>query len=86
MEQCLIKINFPAEIFSVFRKSPEEFRDELRLTAAVKWYEMGMISQEKAAEVAGVSREDFILSLKRYNVSPFQYTAREILNEAGYDS
>jgi predicted HTH domain antitoxin len=38
----------------------------MRLAAAVKWYEMGIISQEKAAEVAGVSRSDFIFSLARF--------------------
>ena len=53
----------------------------MRLAAAVKWYEMGIISQEKAAEVAGVSRPDFIFSLARFEVSPFQYTADEIEKE-----
>jgi len=47
------------------------------LAAAVKWYEMGIISQEKAAEVAGISRADFF-SLARFVVSPFQYTADEM--------
>ena len=48
------------------------------MAAAVKWYEMGIISQEKAAEVAGISRADFIFSLARFVVSPFQYTADEM--------
>jgi hypothetical protein len=38
-------------------------------------------SQEKAAEVAGVSRSDFIFSLTRFEGSPFQYTAEEIEKE-----
>jgi predicted HTH domain antitoxin len=40
-----------------------------------------MISQEKAAEIAGLNRADFIFSLSRFNVSPFQYTVEEIEKE-----
>src|SRR6266540_690801 len=42
-----------------------------RLAAAVKWYELGMISQSKAAEVAGISRQAFLEALARFKVSPF---------------
>jgi len=38
---------------------------------------MGIIFQEKAEEIAGLSRADFISSLSRFNVSPFQYTTEE---------
>ncbi|MCI0472154.1 MAG: UPF0175 family protein [Ignavibacteria bacterium] len=86
MQTRSVTINFPMEVFSIFKKEPEDFTAELRLTAAVKWFEMGIVSQEKAAEVAGLSREEFILSLKRFGVSPFQYSAREVLEEVGYAS
>ncbi len=84
METKTISMTLPLGAFSVFRKTPEEFSKDIRLTAAAKWYEMGMVSQEKASEIAGVSREDFLLELARFKVSPFQYTAEEILQEAGY--
>jgi len=54
---------------------------ELRLAAAVKWYELGLVSQSKAAEIAGLSCSDFIAELSRYKVSPFQYDADEIISE-----
>ncbi|MBE0426964.1 MAG: UPF0175 family protein [Nitrospirae bacterium] len=76
-----LKFDMPEGAFSALRKSPEEFTKELRLAAAVKWYEMGIISQEKAEEIAGLSRVDFISSLSRFNVSPFQYTTEEITEE-----
>ncbi|MBI3813867.1 MAG: UPF0175 family protein [Nitrospinae bacterium] len=76
-----IKIDMPEGVFSAVRKSPSEFVSEMRLAAAVKWYELGIVSQEKAAEIAGLGRADFIFSLARFNVSPFQYTADEIEEE-----
>jgi len=77
----VLQIDMPETAFSAIRKSPSEFVAEMRLAAAVKWYEMGIISQEKAAEVAGVSRAEFIFSLARFEVSPFQYTADEVEKE-----
>jgi hypothetical protein len=51
------------------------------LAAAVKWYELGMVSQSKAAEIAGLSRSEFISELACFSVSPFQYDADEINRE-----
>jgi predicted HTH domain antitoxin len=69
------------DIFSALRQDPEHFVPELRLAAAVKWYELGIVSQSKAAEIAGLSRSDFIAELTRFKVSPFQYSADEIARE-----
>jgi len=77
----VITIDLPETVFSAIRKSPSEFAAEMRLAAAVKWYEMGVVSQEKAAEIAGQTRADFILSLARFGVSPFQSTADEIMED-----
>lgn len=59
-------------------RDPAGFTSELRLAAAVKWYELGRISQGRAAEIAGVSRAGFIDALGRYGVSPFQETMEEM--------
>jgi len=76
-----LKFEMPDGAFSALRKAPDEFAMELRLAAAVKWYELGIISQEKASQIADLSRTDFIFSLSRFNVSPFQYTADDIEEE-----
>ena len=74
-------IELPEGAFATLRRSPEAFVGEMRLAAAVKWYEMGIMSQGKAAELAGLSRAGFINSLARFNASPFQDTAQELAEE-----
>ncbi len=77
-----LTIDLPEDVFSLLRKSPTEFVGELRLAAAVKCYELGMISQSKASELAGVSRQEFLVALNRLQVSPFQVTPEELAREA----
>ena len=63
-------------------KELEDFARELRLAAAVKWYELKVLSQERAAHVAGLSRAEFLDALGRFRVSPFQYGPDEVWEEA----
>jgi predicted HTH domain antitoxin len=76
-----VMIDIPETSFSILRTTPEIFVRELRLAAAVKWYEIGRISQSKAAELAGVSRVEFLDALSRFNVSPFQTLPEELAKE-----
>ncbi|HLG13728.1 MAG TPA: UPF0175 family protein [Blastocatellia bacterium] len=76
-----ISVELPEGVFSALRQTPDQFVKEMRLAAAVKWYELGLLSQGKAAEVAGLSRSGFIDALSHYHVSPFQYTADELAEE-----
>jgi predicted HTH domain antitoxin len=76
-------IDMPEEALAALRTGPEDFAQELRMAAAVKWYEMRRLSQERAAKIAGVSRAEFIETLHKFGVSPFQSSADEILEEAG---
>ena len=76
-----LTIEMPETAFSPIRKRPSEFAAEMRLAAAVKWYEMEPISQERAAQITGPSRADFILALGRFRVSPFQPTPLEIMED-----
>lgn len=76
-----VMIELPDDAFSVLKVRPDIFVREMRLAATIKWYEMGMISQSKASELAGISRQAFLEALNRFNVSPFQTTPDELLKE-----
>jgi len=66
-----ITLQLPEEVFSALRRSPQEFAREMRLAAAIHWYERGEISQEKAAEIAGLDRTDLLRALAREQENVF---------------
>ena len=74
-------LQFPDDAFSALRRSPAEFADELKHAAVCKWYELGAISQSKAAELLGVSRARLLELLSAYRVSPIQTTPEELRAE-----
>lgn len=66
-----VTLDFPEDVFSALRRSPMEFAAELRLAAAIHWYARGEVSQEKAAQIAGLDRTDFLMALAREEVDAF---------------
>lgn len=52
-----LTMKLPEEVFSALRRPPEELVQELRYAAAIYWYQRGRISQEKAAQIAGLNRK-----------------------------
>jgi predicted HTH domain antitoxin len=66
-----ITLQLDEDVLAALRRSPEEFARELRLAAAIHWYERGELSQEKAAAVAGLDRTDFLRALAREGADAF---------------
>jgi predicted HTH domain antitoxin len=73
-----ITIDIPSEAFSALRQNPDEFAREMLEAALCKWYEQAKISQSKAAEIANLSRFEFLEVLKKHGVSPFQYSSADL--------
>lgn len=81
-DTVLLTLEMPGSVFSALRQEPEAFLHEMRLAAAAKWYETGQVSQSKAAEIAGLSRAEFLTALSRFAVSPFQTSAENLIQES----
>jgi predicted HTH domain antitoxin len=77
-----ITVDIPEGSLASLHKAPESFAREMRIAAAVQYYERRELSQERAAELAGLARLAFVEALGRYGVSLFQTTAAELTREA----
>jgi predicted HTH domain antitoxin len=78
-----ITIEVPDNLPLPFAASDEALARELRLAAAIFWYDRGLISQGKGAELAGLTRVEFIDALGRANVSAIQTSVEELRAEMG---
>ena len=76
-----ITLELDEEVLSALRRSPEEFAREMRLAAAIHWYKRGEVSQEKAAQVAGLDRTDFLLALAREGEDAFAVDFNDLEKE-----
>lgn len=80
-----ITYDLPSSAFAALRLSPDEFAREMRIAASVQWYAQGLVSQEKAAELAGLGRADFLEELYRRKVPACQVTLEELIEEIEHD-
>jgi predicted HTH domain antitoxin len=76
-----ICIQVPQESLISLKEQPESFAREMQLLAAVKLYELGKLSSGRAAQLAGLTRVEFLLALGRYQVSPFELDAERLAQD-----
>lgn len=76
-----ITVELPETVFSALHMVPDDFVHEMRIAAAIKWYEQTRISQDKAAEIAGLTRAGFISELSKAKVSPFQVSEESLAED-----
>jgi predicted HTH domain antitoxin len=76
-----IEVMLPEDVFSALRKDPQEVARDVRVAATVEWYAEGLVSQGKAAELAGLRRVEFLDELAKRKVPVIQMTVEELKAE-----
>ena len=66
-------MDYPDNFELAVHLTPEELAAQIRLMAALKMFEFGKLSSGKAAELAGLTRVEFLEMCGRYRVSVFNY-------------
>jgi predicted HTH domain antitoxin len=77
-----IEIELPDNTSAWLDCETAELSTKLRAAAAAKLYELGRVSQQVGAQIAGVSRTEFLMVLSQHKVSPFQETAEDVITGA----
>jgi predicted HTH domain antitoxin len=80
-----VSIEVPEAALTALGKNEDDLGRELLTAAVVKWFELGVISQGKGAEILGLSRAEFLDTLSAYRVSPWQYTKEDLDAELSLD-
>ena len=76
-----ITVEVPDTLLDDLAESPDDIGREIRLAAAIHLYSRGLVSQGRGAEIAGLSRWDFIQALGRADIPACQVTSEELTEE-----
>lgn len=76
-----IEIDLPEEPLCSLKETPEHFAQEMKMLAAVNLFELGRLSSGRAAQLAGLTRVEFLLRIGKYRVSPFVATPEELAQD-----
>jgi len=66
-----LEMDIPDAVLLAEKMAPPEFARHMKTVAAMKLYEMGRFSSGRAAELAGMSRVEFLTRTADYQVFPF---------------
>ncbi len=74
----VIQLEIPDEVMISLKETPQSMIREVRMSAAVKLFELGKLSSGRAAQLAGLSRIGFLAILGQYQVSFFNLTHEQL--------
>ena len=77
---CMLSIPIPEEIFLSLNQTQEELECYIKTLLAMSLYQKHHISLGYAAELAGMTEEDFIFELGRAGISIFSFDSEDELS------
>lgn len=76
-----LTLEIPDEVLISLKETPQEFSKSILTLSAVKLYEMGKLSSGRAAQLAGMTRVQFLETLSDYGVAVFDLTSGELKDD-----
>ena len=73
-----ITIQCPDEVLISLKEDAESFKHQLALAAAMKFYELGRLSSGRAADLADISRIEFLHRAAEFKVPAWNLTDEEL--------
>ena len=81
MKMTDIKFKIPEEILNALNQDKIEFTKQSRLYTALQLFKNHKLSFGKAAELAGISRDEFLIELDKNNIDYISYDSEELKSE-----
>lgn len=78
-----LTLNIPDSILATTGLSREELVREASLLLAARLFDQGLVSGGRAAELANLSRVDFMLAISKLGISPIQVDPEDYDREFG---
>lgn len=73
-----MELSIAEDILLALNEKPSEFLKDMRIFAAIKFFEIGKLSIGKAAELAEMNKIDFIELLSKQRISVYNYPPEEL--------
>lgn len=74
----VITIEYPSAWLAGLGMDAAKFARDTKLAAAMKLFELGRFTSGQAAQLAGVSRAEFLLSCREWGVDSVKWDAAEL--------
>jgi predicted HTH domain antitoxin len=81
MRATQISFEISESLLQALNQSRDEFVSQLRLFAALQLFKNHKLSFGQAAELAGISKEKFLIELDNYNIDLIDYDPSELEKE-----
>ncbi len=81
MKTAEIRFEIPEDILNSLNQNANEFIQQSRLYTALQLYKNHKLSFGKAAELAGISRDEFLIELDKNNIDFIAYDPSELETE-----
>lgn len=76
-----IDLSITEDIFLALNENQEQFKKDMKVYAAIKFFEAGKLSVGKAAKLGEMKKMEFIKLLSSHRVSVYNYPSDELKDD-----